>query len=154
MSMDDFTEMYERIKNLRNLCKYNEALQLIQEIEDNLELTRINHFLVKLEQSRIFKLKAKYHDAILISLECYHECQIDGYLLISLDFVIECVESFFRLGKMKKAIEHHTLGQELLKKLPNITQKEFVRREAMLGIYYFAIFWQKGDYENSIPLMD
>jgi tetratricopeptide (TPR) repeat protein len=152
--MVDFTELYEKSKNLRNLCKYDEASQIIQEIENNLELTKLNHFLIKLEQCRILKLQSKFHDAIANSLECYHECQIEGYLLISLDFVIECVESFFRLGNMKKAIEYHTLGQELLKKLPNITQKEFGKREAMLGVYYSATLWQKGDYENSIPLVD
>ena len=149
-----FTEKYEKIKNFSKICKYDEALQIIQDIEDNHEVSKKNHFLVKLEQSRILISQAKFDDSIAISLECYKNCQIEGFSLISLDFVIECVNSSFRLGKMEKAIEYIDLGHQLITTLPDITQKELVKREAKLGYLYSSILWQKGKYENSLPLVD
>jgi tetratricopeptide (TPR) repeat protein len=152
--MFDFTEKYEQIKNLTNRGKYDEAFQIIQEVEDNLELTKEHYFLIKLEQSRILNFKAKYHDAIIISLECFPKCQIEGFPLISLDFVIECVQSFNRLGKLEKSLEYIDLGNQQIATLSDIEQKELAKREAMLGYYYSTTLWQKGDYENSLPLVD
>ena len=39
--MLDFIEMYEQIKILTNLGKYDEAFQIIQEVEDKLEYEKI-----------------------------------------------------------------------------------------------------------------
>ncbi len=154
MLLFDFAEKYEEIKNLVNLRKFKEALQIIQEIEDDLDQTKQNYFLIKLEQSRILNLEGKLHDALVILLKNYQECQIKDFPLISLDFVIECIKSFFRLGKLEKALEYHDLGHRLIATLPDITQKELTKREAMLGVYYSGILWQKGNYENLIHLLD
>jgi tetratricopeptide (TPR) repeat protein len=152
--MFDFTKKYEKIKNYANICKYDKALQIVQELENNLELTMQNHFLVKLEQSRILNLKAKFQDSIEISLKYYQKCQIEGFSVISLDFIIESVRSYFRLGKLEKSLEYFEMGHKILSNLSDITQKERAKHEAMLGYYYSAILWRKGKYENSIPLVD
>ncbi len=154
MLLFDFAEKYEEIKNLTNLCKYEEATQMIQEIENNLELTKQNFFLIKLEQSRILNLSTNYHDALVHSLKYYQECQIEDFPLISLDFAIECANLFYRLGKLEKALEYHDLGHQLIATLPDITQKELTKREAALGVYYIDFLLQDENYENAILLLD
>lgn len=152
--MFDFTTKYAKLKRLFNLCKYSEVLQIIQELDDNLELTKQNRFLVKLEHSRILNLKANYQEAITNSLEYYRKCQIEGFSLISLDFIIECVESYYRLGKLDQALKYIDFGHQLISTLHDSAQKELAKREAMLGYYYNAILWTKGEYESSTPLLD
>ena len=152
--MVDFTEKYENIKSLANLCKYEESMQTIQELLDNLELTKREYFLIKLEQIRIIKTQSKLHKGLEKALENYHKCQIEGFPLLALDFVIECVECFWRLGQIEKALEYYNLGNQLMASLPKITQKELAKREAKLGITFCIILKHKGNYENALLLVN
>ncbi|UYP47225.1 hypothetical protein NEF87_003510 [Candidatus Lokiarchaeum ossiferum] len=152
--MVDFTKKYEKIKNLFNLCKYNEALLIIKELDEKYELSKQNRFLIKLEHIRILNLKANYQEVITLALEFYRKCQLEGFPLISLDFIIECVESYYRSGKLEQALKYIEFGQQLISALHDISQKEVTKREAMLGYYYCAILWTKGSYDSSTTLLD
>jgi len=139
-----------RAKALIDENKYNQALQMINDLENNEDLTVHDPILSKLLKSTILNRLAQYQDAFTLAEEVYQETERLGYDLQSLDASIEMAESLMYLGRLDKALEMVTNNEGRLKIITQVSSKELAHREASIAFIKGLVYAEQNNLDKGI----
>lgn len=139
-----------RAKALIDENKYNQALQMINDLENNEDLTVHDPILSKLLKSTILNRLAQYQDAFILAEEVYQETERLGNDLQSLDASIEMAESLMYLGRLDKALEVIMDNEGRLKIITQVSSMELVHREASIAFIKGLVYAEQNDLDKGL----
>jgi len=135
---------------LKEEGKYKEALQMVNDLKNNEDLTIHDQILSKHLKSTILNRLAQYQEAFILAEEVYQETERLGNDLQSLDASIEMAESLMYLGRLDKAFEMVTNNEGRLKIITQVSSMELVHREASIAFIKGLVYAEQNDLDNGL----
>jgi tetratricopeptide (TPR) repeat protein len=140
------------VKQLREEGKIEEALQIVLELEQGMDLSLKELLLYRLVKANLFRVLGKNLDAIEIAKEIFQEFQKLGDLVSSLDALLIQAYSYMITVNITQSEDLIRQAEDLFKLIKETLSIDLRERESLFvriksGIYHF-----KGDILTSLEL--
>ena len=137
---------------LKNEGKYKEALQVLNDLEEKVNLPPHERLTCQLLKSTCLNRLGQDEDALKLSRQVYQESKRLGNLHQSLDASIEMAEALGFLGRLDEGSEIIDRSENLLKRITQEPLKELVRRKASIAYLKGFFYLDKGEFDLSLQL--
>ncbi|MFW9826217.1 MAG: tetratricopeptide repeat protein [Candidatus Thorarchaeota archaeon] len=127
------------VEKLIEKCRFNDALELINELEEKSEINTIVKFRIHILKSFLLVELQNYKEAFKYSEQAYQESKDFKDELRLLDIYINQIEILINFKELRKAFDFITMSESLLKLIVKEPITQLNKRKA-------ALFWIKGFY--------
>jgi len=132
--------------------KYEEALQLVETLEESYKLHKKEVLNCQICKSTILNKLGRYNQALEILEQTSQETKDNQYYLLLMDSIIEKAYSLWRLGRLNKALECLKQNEEILLSIRKQESKEVKRRIASTLKLKGVVFQSKGNHSKALEL--
>lgn len=128
--------------------KFEEALQLMDAFKEKAENSRQAQLSCNLLRGEILIQQGLYEDAIKLSDQIYREALELGESVLAFDALNQLSTSIFWLYRLDEGLEKIKEGEELLKRLTQISPREYKQRKAKIEFLKAWFYMYKNDTNN------
>jgi len=142
------------IEQLKNECKFIEALKLINELEDKKELTLQDQFEIHYLKSSLLNEMGRTNEALKYVELAYKESQQLKIDLQIIDVLLSKSSIFSRTGRNKEALKNIFKAEQLFQRIDQISSKEFKEKNASLLLRKGGCYFDIGDLSRALKYVD
>ena len=144
------TEEIAHTEQLMNAGKFNEALQLVETIEERSDLTSNDQIACHLLRSALLSKLGQLEDALEIANGAIEESQKLESHLQMVDALLIVSEILWRLGRPDESLEAVEQGEQMLHTISREQTSELMQREAALIDRKGTIYQWKGQFDQAL----
>lgn len=149
-SQKNHTQELNRLEQLIYTGHFQEALQGLEILEQQKDLSPIDHLTCRLLKSRLLTRLGEYKKGLQLAKAVYKESQQRQKRLQIVDAIIVMSETLDRLGKIDEGLNAIEKGEYELILLENEHPTEVPLRKASILLRKGNIFWKKGNLDQAL----
>ncbi|MFX0091033.1 MAG: tetratricopeptide repeat protein [Candidatus Hodarchaeota archaeon] len=138
------------IAQLISKSKFNEALQSIENFENQKSLSSHDRLMSHVFKCTVWNKLGNYENALKLAEQVYYGAEKAGEHVLQIDALIVIVVALWRLGRLEESLSMIEQGEKLLKSVLGVESIEYKTRKSILIHEKGTIFWQKGDLKQAL----
>jgi tetratricopeptide (TPR) repeat protein len=138
------------VKELLSKGRFNEALQIVDTLEKNENLSDANQLRCQLFKSQILTRIGCFEEGLKIAEKVLKECQDQNLPILMMDASIATAEALESLGTPNEGLEIIATGSERLSAIGDQLSTGILQKKAALLHFKGCFYQQKGEFDDAL----
>jgi len=148
------TNEFSQVKQLKDESRFKEALQIINELEKKQSFTTQEQFEIHHLKSSLLHELGHFNEALKYAELAYKESKQMKNDLQIISVLISKSSLLLRLTRLNEALKTIIKAEQILKKINQVSSKEYKEKYASLMLLKGHYYWNMGDFNRSLEYTD